>query len=314
MVRKPSWFLDSNVLVSAAPTCGINKDGDELYVVDLSTGERTNQLDDSLYEDVQAAVAGETTPTLRYIPLATIRNNGIAVPTYYDKRPLQRFRRKVGQWDGFAKLSVGELIDLGVLSVQFGHGSPSADVRFGSIPYIKVSDLRAGLVNINPTNLVSDVVAKRYWGGPDSGLRAFDLLTPTRTSKNIGDMSILMPGQERLVLTKEIMRLRPGRNAEFDAFYLMWAFTLQVVRDQWDPIILMQTNREDVGSRYKDIEIPVPPSSKRAAEVSEPFRSYYEGIAELRKEFVSALVEEGEHYVYLAADAAAESEAPKIDE
>lgn len=39
-------------------------------------------------------------------------------------------------------------------NVETGTGRPSKDQRTGSVPYIKVSDLRAGLVNINATNMV----------------------------------------------------------------------------------------------------------------------------------------------------------------
>ena len=51
--------------------------------------------------------------------------------------------------------------------------------------------------------------------------------------------------------------------------------TLKIVRDQWRRIIFMQTNREDVGKRYHEIEIPVPATAERAAEVAAPFRKYY---------------------------------------
>ncbi|UKA07766.1 hypothetical protein IHC92_17220 [Photobacterium damselae subsp. damselae] len=60
----------------------------------------------------------------------------------------------------------------------FGHGSPSSDQRLGTIPYIKVSDLRAGHVNINPTNMIPVDLAKKFWGGDDSGLKPYDLISP----------------------------------------------------------------------------------------------------------------------------------------
>jgi type I restriction enzyme M protein len=44
----------------------------------------------------------------------------------------------------------------------------------------------------------------------------------------------------------------------------------------------MQTNREDVGKRYLEIEIPVPPNAKRASEVSAAFRDYFQSIAAAR--------------------------------
>jgi hypothetical protein len=171
------------------------------------------------------------------------------------------------------------------------------------MPYIKVSDLRAGLVNINPTNRVPLSVAKKFWKADNSGLRAYDLVCPERTSKNIGDFCILMPGQERVILTKEIIVLRPGQVANFDAFYLLWAMTLKIVREQWKRIVFMQTNREDVGRRFWEIEIPIPRDKKQAMEVSEEFRKYYVSLATARIGFGNYLQETGAHHFFVAGGA-----------
>ena len=58
----------------------------------------------------------------------------------------------------------------------------------------KVSDLRAGLVNPNSTNVVSRELARRFWKGESSGLRPYDIITPSRASKNIGEPVMLLPG------------------------------------------------------------------------------------------------------------------------
>nr|WP_326126913.1 N-6 DNA methylase [uncultured Oscillibacter sp.] len=43
---------------------------------------------------------------------------------------------------GFESVTIGELCDAGIISVTGGHGSPSNDLRNGTIPYVKVSDIR----------------------------------------------------------------------------------------------------------------------------------------------------------------------------
>lgn len=207
---------------------------------------------------------------------------------------------KQPKFAGFDAASIGSLIGRGVLTVRGGHGSPSQDERIGDVPSIKVSDLRAGLVNINPTNRIPLSVARKFWGGPDSGLKAFDLLCPERTSKNIGDFCILLPGQERVVTTKEVIVLRPGAKANFDPFYLLWALSLKIVRDQWRRIIFMQTNREDVGKRYLEILLPVPPTCERAKEISEPFRTYYQTLAKARSSLSDYLNQEKQHHFFVS--------------
>lgn len=309
-MHKPAWFRDDAVVFSFASTVGINKDGEELYVIDAETGKRTDKVNDQLAQDVHAILNETDSETLQWVPLDDVQETGIAVPIYYDRRTVSDYAAELqATWPQFTSISIGELIDSGQLSARGGHGSPSADVRTGTVPYIKVSDLRAGQVNINPTNRVSDVVATRFWRGENSGLRAFDLISPVRASKNIGDLVVLMPGQERVVLTKEVLVFRPGPEAEFDPFYLLWALSLKVVREQWQRIIFMQTNREDIGPRYREIRIPLPPDRQAADEVSEPFRAYYEGTAVLRESFLDYLATDEHHHVFLSSVEAVEEEA-----
>jgi type I restriction enzyme M protein len=302
-------------MVSTAPTCGLTKGGrllpkidpatgKRIQVPDAETGELVDAIDDALLEDMLALKSGATSDTLRFVPTSEVSTH-CAVPIYYDTRYAKVFRAAMRepQYEAFAVASLGELVGSGSLQIRGGHGSPSHDQRVGEVPYIKVSDLRAGLVNINPTNRVPVSVARRFWKGARSGLRAFDLVCPERTSKNIGDFCVLMPGQEQVVMTREVIVLRPGPASNFDPFYLLWAMTLRVVRDQWKRVVFMQTNREDVGKRYLEILVPMPPSREVAERVSEPFRSYYSEIAHARVALGNYLHESRDHHFFIGSAA-----------
>ncbi len=298
MPHRPSWFRDGEVFVSFAETCGINKDGNTLYTVDPSTGKRTTDVDDKLREDVTALLTEEVPETGLWIKSEKI---SIGAPRYYDTRYSAAVSEmlKRSEFSGFTQRTIGSLIDEGLLAQRPGHGSPSADRRTGDIPYIKVSDVRAGQININPSNMVNGVVAREFWKGTSSGLEPFDLITPIRASKNIGEFAVLMPGQQNIVLTKEMLVLRTTMTSPVDNFYLLWALSLRVVRQQWNRVVLMQTNREDVGQRYLEIEIPWAEDPDQAFEVSAQFRTYYTGMDELRRKFVDNLDRGGLHHVFL---------------
>ncbi|MCG5513653.1 hypothetical protein [Ectothiorhodospira shaposhnikovii] len=311
-LHKPWWFSEESVMVSTAPTCGLTKGGRLLPLVDRTTGNRVQVKDpeteelvdavnDRLLDDMEALVDGRTTDTLRFIPRDSVSMRN-AVPIYYDRRFDEAFHEamETERFAGFTSATIGELLEGGVIEIQNGHGSPSADQRVGDVPYIKVSDLRAGLVNINPTNRVPYQVAQKFWKGGKPDLRAFDLLCPERTSKNIGDFCVLMPGQEQVLLTKEIIVMRPGKKANFDAFYLLWAMTLKVVRDQWRRVIFMQTNREDVGKRYLEISVPVPTSKEVGESVSAEFRDYFTTVARARERLAAYLSEAGDHHFFVS--------------
>lgn len=302
MVHKPAWFVDGQVFVSYAPTVGINKDGEQLFIVDEMTGQRTDVIDDKLLDDVKSLKTGATTETARWVDVGSFTDRLMAVPAYFDARPLAAFDELMQrpEMNGFGSMTIGELVSAGWVKALPGHGSPSADLRRGDIPYIKVSDIRAGQININPTNRVSEVVAQRFWRGEDSGLHAWDLVTPIRTSKNIGEFAVIMPGQERIVFTKEVLILRATSKAPFDTFFLLWAMTLKAVRRQWERVVFMQTNREDVGSRYREIVIPTPPDESVARLRSAPFRDFYQGIDRLRENLVAYLESDDKHHIFIS--------------
>jgi type I restriction enzyme M protein len=132
-------------------------------------------------------------------------------------------------------------------------------------------------------------VAQRYWRGKNSGLQAWDLITPNRASSNIGEFAVLLPGEEQVVLTKEVFVLRVSEQAPFDCFYLLWALSLQAVRDQWRRVALMQTNREDCGQRYREVLLPEPPSREWADGVSQAFRTYFQTVARAKISFIEAI-------------------------
>jgi hypothetical protein len=319
-MHKPRWFSDDYVMVSTAPTCGLTKGGRALNKVDPVTAQRVQEIDpetgalvdavnDQLLEDMKALAALSGVPseaklpdTLNFVPAEKV-SLGCAVPVYYDHRYRDHFRTALKDeptLKGFSSASLGDLLKGGQLFIRGGHGSPSQEQRIGDVPYIKVSDLRAGLVNINPTNRVPKAVAERFWRDQSSGLRPFDLVCPERTTKNIGDFCVLMPGQEQVLMTKEVIVLRPDLSAGFDTFYLLWAMTLKIVRDQWRRVVFMQTNREDVGKRYLEIEIPVPPNRQTADEVSKPFKDYYETISHARSELQKYLQDTKAHHFFVS--------------
>ena len=121
--------------------------------MDAVTGERGKETDNELLEHVDTFLEGKLPPGGWAAPIADVLKSGILVPRYYDKRWDEEIDVFVSQ-QGIEAITLGELQRSGLLTVREGHGSPSNDQRIGSVPYIKVSDIRALRINVNPTNLV----------------------------------------------------------------------------------------------------------------------------------------------------------------
>ena len=275
-----------NVSFLNPKTCGIYKDGKPRFKINPETGEKSvTEIDNELLSAVEQFSAGKKCPSRFDASADVVFRKGVVVPAYFDTRFNHPIQVLLDRLD-VRGATIGELLDRHVISVRGGHGSPGNDQRTGTVPYIKVSDIRALRMNINPTNMIPQNVAEAFWHGKKSGLSAWDVLTPNRASSNIGEFAIVMPGEEQAVLTKEMFVFRVIDDTLIDPFYLFWALCLQAVREQWRRIVLMQTNREDCGDRYREIILPMPPSRKWAQKHSEGFRRYFSAVAEAKAAFM----------------------------
>lgn len=264
--------LEAEVFFLNPQTCGIGPDGKTIP-------------DNELWDHVVQAKEGKLPPGANRVKLGAVYERGVLVPRYYDPRYEEGIFRLLKE-KKLEAVRLGELEKEGLLECRFGHGSPDRLSRKGEVPYIKVSDLRAGRVNVNPTNLLPRDVAGRLWKGENSGLRAWDLLTPVRASSNIGEFAVLLPGEEERVLTREILVLRAtekGAQMGFTPFYLFWALSLLAVRESWRRITLMQTNREDVGEFWREIILPKPKNRSWAERVSRPVGKYLKAMADAQR-------------------------------
>jgi chaperonin GroES len=62
----------------------------------------------------------------------------------------------------------------------------------------------------------------------------------------------------------------------------------------------MQTNREDVGQRYLELEVPVAPDRETAARVSEPFRRHFTALAAEREHLREDLRTTDRHHFFVS--------------
>ncbi|MDE6643148.1 MAG: N-6 DNA methylase [Muribaculaceae bacterium] len=290
-------FENDTVAFINPTSCGIYKNGADRFVVD-SNGNRTNVIDNQLLAQA-TEYANKDMKHAFNIPLKDVLKSGVLVPQYFDKT-LQYPSEKLYTYLGTQGISIGELIDKGIIQLFNGHGSPSNDLRNGEVPYVKVSDIRNLRINVNPTNLIPLPLAQKFWKSEDgkSNLKAWDLISPSRASSNIGEFAILLPGEESIVLTKEVFIIRVNHNSiGITPFYLLWALSLKETRKQWARVTLMQTNREDVGQRYREITIPYPLSASWADKVCKSFRDYFEGIAKAKANFVASTSTDEFNYI-----------------
>jgi type I restriction enzyme M protein len=295
VVRKTAPTAGHQVSMSYPRSIGQDKKGNPLYRLNedgVRDGELDNEMADGSKELVGQEYRGKartTVPTQDtrlcfHIAQAQIRARGIMVPRFWWRKGSDESLNRWTEAHPSTIVTLGELVDRGVIQTFEGHGSPPGNARAtGDIPYVKVTDLKNWRINENPTNFIHKSVAdKLRRRGPE--LKYGDLVTPARASSNIGQFCLVLPWQTHVVLTKEVLIIRALENEEgITPFLLLALLSLRVVQEQFKTLVLMQTNREHLGDHWREVRLPLPQTMLQRGRLGTAVQSYFDGIVRARE-------------------------------
>lgn len=208
---------------------------------------------------------------------------GVLVAPYFWRKPTMDTLDEFARTYDCDLVTVAELIADGELTIGSGHGSPSSHYTGrGTVPYVKVTDIKDGRVNFNPMYAVPEHVAVKFTGA--KVMKPFDLLMPTRASKSIGMFGVLMPWQTNCILTREIAVWRVPEAAKRVSWpALLMLSNLRPVFDQYKHLVLMQMNREDLNNRHFELVLPLPRKQETADSWFQPVRDEVLAIVKARE-------------------------------
>jgi type I restriction enzyme M protein len=296
---------EHQVICSHPETLGFDKRGKTL--LDFKTGE----IDDEMSQAVEYITRDVTPPKGKERLYFKVQQSSLGVHRTLSTQYLLATHRQaeivaLAENMKAELISLGQLVQEGSIQVTYGHGSPSPRYHgTGTVPYIKVIHLKNWRINEDPNYFVPQSVAEEFWGfsqkqSKDQRIQAWDLLTPTRASKNIGHFVMTMPWQTNVVLTKEIMvlRVKPENTRGLTPFALQGLFSLKQVIDQYDSLVLMQTNREDLGDRWKEVLIPISQNQEKLKELSKTVQTYFNALvaAQLKVDDIGTLLGQENFY------------------
>lgn len=299
-VRKDPPPDRHQILMSYPKSLGQDKNGNPLFLLnDLGArvqGDLDNEMADAVqhlasldYSETREQKQGQRRGNKRFgfnVSQEKARRRGVLVPRFWWRHDTETAMRSWTREHASKLVTLGELADSGILQVFEGHGSPPGNARrTGSVPYVKVTDLKNWRINENPTNFISESMAAKFRKrGPT--LQQGDLVTPARASSNIGQFSMVMPWQTHVVFTREVLLLRVGKNDEgINPYLLLALFSLKVVQEQYANLALMQTNREHLGDHWREVVVPLPETPEARENIAKPIQNYFDGLILARKSY-----------------------------
>lgn len=285
-LRKQPPPKDHRIRGVLAESFGEDKHGHPLYKLD-SSGKQTEALDDEMAE-AATLIRSQSQPSQHKLNFTfsqqAAASSGVIVASYHWREPYTKALKSFAKDNDCSLVSIGELVDGQEIELQSGHGSPKSYFKGkGKIPYIKVSDIKNWKIIENSKYAIPSKEAERLRRGRI--LEPFDLVTPTRASKNIGLLGVIMPWQTKVVLTKEITIIRITDARRLTPWLALVLMSLEVVNNQFRYLVQMQTNREDLGHRIRELVLPIPENRTTRERWQKHVERYFRSLVEANAEY-----------------------------
>ncbi|WP_083931542.1 N-6 DNA methylase [Methyloferula stellata] len=247
--RTPVQQKNNNCWVAVAYTCGHDKRG------------RSVKLDGRLVQDDFAVIANDWRAADKYRKvwnLATLKDPYYLVPRYYDQRLSEDVERDAEQLSA-GVVSLGELVDLKLLSIRKGHEVGSDAYGTGDIPFVRTSDIHNFEVSYDPTNCVSEEFFLQY--ANQQKLKSGDILMVVDGRYKIGRCAILHEWSVRCIIQSHLRIISISAKAKFSPMALLYSLSLPSVQREIRRLVFIQSTLGGLGRRINEIRIPDPRAS-----------------------------------------------------
>lgn len=293
VLRKRNPGAGHRIIGMLTESYGQDRKGNPLFRLDAE-GHRTEVLEDEMAEAAALLRSRSNRKTKLHFTFEQrkAREAGVLTASYWWREPYLDALEVFACQNRCTLVSLGDLVRSGDISYTAGHHSPQAQFKGkGTVPYVKVSDIKNWRIIENPKYFIPEEEADRLRRG--RRLEKFDVVMPTRASKNIGLGAVVMPWQTDVVLTREIAVLRCLLEGRVSPWLLLVMLSLRVVNDQFRFLVQMQTNREDLGKRLLELQVPVPADKVVRRQWEQPVKDYFQSQARARESYTTLLANVG---------------------
>ena len=153
-------------------------------------------------------------------------------------------------------ISVGEMIENGYLRIHSGHEVGSEAYGTGNIPFIRTSDLINFEVSSDPTNSVSEAIYEQY--SKQQNLKEGDILFIADGRYRIGKTAILNKYNLKCIIQSHIDIFSLSEKSPIQPYEFLYLMNSQIVQEQIRNLVFIQSTLGTLGTRIKEIQIPLP--------------------------------------------------------
>jgi len=256
----------------------IKKDGEYLY-----NKEGKKIIDDDFLSITKRYKLIKNKKTAKFdrngflVSLSELKSHSI-IPRFYDptiKEDLDKLQ------DKYDLITIGDLINMGILSFHNGQGVQKKYYGTGDIPYIRTSDITNWELKIDPTYGVSEEIYNKF----KQDLKKHDIIFVMDGGRLIGNNCILSEERDtKCLIQTHFQILRCKKKEMLNPYLLLNLLNTPMVKKQVKANIVVQSTLATIGERTKDIYLPIPKDSNIREKITKKTRRIIEERAKLRRE------------------------------
>lgn len=201
------------------------------------------------------------------INIHDIKNN-IFIPKYYDPVLKQQLLSLSETHD---LMSLGKLIDEGIIVAQTGHEIGKMAYGTGNIPFVRTSDISNWEIKTIPKQGVSKEIYEMYAEKED--VQTGDILMVRDGTYLIGTNCIITELDTPMVYQSHILKFRVVGNNYIDPLILFLCMNSSLVQRQIKNMQFTADIIDTLGNRYREIILPVPKNKKLKRELIRKMKS-----------------------------------------
>ena len=217
--------------------------------------------------------------TISYIDL----NDHIFIPEYYNPE-IRKELETLKNTGKYSLLSVGELIDKGILQIRRGNEIGSQHYGTGDIPFVRTSDIVNWEIKVDPIKAVSEEVYNQYKEPQD--IQEKDILFVNDGTFLIGRTAMITKLDIKVIIQSHVKKIRVLDKNFIDPYYLFYLLNSKVVRKQIDSRIFVQATISTIGNRLRELILPISCDQNEVKKITDEIRSIIDEKAELREKTI----------------------------
>lgn len=183
--------------------------------------------------------------------------NNIFIPKYYDPELHDKIRELESTHDLF---NIGSLIEEGKVIAQTGHEIGKMAYGTGNIPFVRTSDIINWEIKTIPKQGVSEEIYQQYAERED--VQAGDILLVRDGTYLIGTNCLITEMDIPMVFQSHILKFRIVDKDAINPYLFFLSLNCSLVQHQIRNMQFTADIIDTLGSRYKEIVLPIPKAAK----------------------------------------------------